>query len=314
KKYGHYAEDDGQLRTLAIQHQAGNAAGNARGGNKGAEDEGTDDDDVEHARRAQAIHQGMFEGRPAQALAQYADDDGPERADRAGFRWCKPARQQAADHQNNQHGDIADSFQRRPAFRPGGLLNGGAERRLPAAQDDDGDDVEQGLQNTGDHAGRKQFADGLLGENAVDDEHAAGRNQAAHGSAGSDATGGKARRVVVLAHFRYGYHAHGGGGGEARAADRTEAGAATHGGHGQSTPVVAPEFCRCRKEVAARAGGKADVSHEQKQGQYAELIVGGNLEADDAALDECCLGGNKDAQSGEAHRAEGEADGHSAGE
>ncbi len=93
-----------------------------------------------------------------------------------------------------------------------------AERGIEPAADQDHDHVDRGRQNAGKYPGDQQLDDRDLGENPVDHERDARRNQRIERAAAGADAGGEALVVFVLQHFRDGEARHHGGGGDARSA------------------------------------------------------------------------------------------------
>src|SRR5690606_35368842 len=55
----------------------------------------------------------------------------------------------------------------------------------------------------------------------------------------------------------------------------------------RETAATVTDHARCRiEEIAARAGGKAQMRHQQKEGQHAELVAQDGFEQHDARLDD----------------------------
>ncbi len=78
----------------------------------------------------------------------------------------------AADHQQDQQGQVPDVEQGLAALRPGRARRGRAELGIEPAHDDDGDDVEDRLCRRRDQRGDEQLADRLLGDDAEHDQGA----------------------------------------------------------------------------------------------------------------------------------------------
>ena len=102
-----------------------------------------------------------------------------------------------------------------------------------------------------DKTGQEQFTDGLLRDNAVDNENNTGRNQDPHAAAGRNASGGQGRIVIMAPHLRQRDHTHGGRRGRAGSADGGKPGAGADGCHGQPAAHVAQPFvCRVVQPLA----------------------------------------------------------------
>ena len=98
--------------------------------------------------------------------------------------------------------------------------------------------------------------------------------------------GGQRVRVAAPAHLRQGDETDGGRGGEARAIDRAEAGAAGDGGNREAAAAMAEETRRHVEEIAAGIGRETQMRHQHEQGQRAQLIARHGLEQQHAGLDQ----------------------------
>ena len=155
---------------------------------------------------------------------------------------------------------------------------GGPKVRVDPGLDEDGQDEQRGQQQPGKDPGQEQAADGFLGEDGVDHEARAGRDEDAQGAARGDGAGGQPRVVAVGAHLRQGHLAHGHGGCHGRTGERGESGASGDGGGRQSAaPVTEPGVGR-GIEVPAHAGNRGEVSHEHEQRDHDKFVVGGDDE------------------------------------
>ena len=159
------------------------------------------------------------------------------------------------------------------------LLPGMARRRRQefgpqAADDDDGEHVHRRRQQSRNDAGDEQFADVLLGDDAVDGEHRRRRQHGAERAAGGDHPGGERLRIAVAAHFRIGDGGEGGGGRHRRARDRGKAGAGRHGGDAQPALEMPDERIGGAEQLAAHAGVGHEGAHQQKHRNDAEGVIG----------------------------------------
>jgi len=127
--------------------------------------------------------------------------------------------------------------------------------------------------DSGHHPRYKQLADGLLGEDGINDEHDAGGNQHADAAACGDATSGQLHIVFVAAHFGEGNGRHCGGSGRAGAADGAEGAACADGCHGQAAGHAAHPAVGGVKQPAADAGVEGDLPHENEQRNRGEIVI-----------------------------------------
>ncbi len=166
-------------------------------------------------------------------------------------------------------------------------------------------DVHRRRQNAGQDAGDEQFADVLLGDDAVDREHGRWRQHRAERAAGGDDAGGEALRIAVAAHLGIGDGGERRGSRDRRAGDRREAAAGGDGGDAETAAQMAEEAIGRAEQFAAHAGVRHEGAHQQEHRDDAERVVGhrphrrlaDHLQGRDAA-DDVAEAGDAD----EAHR------------
>ena len=204
-----------------------------------------------------------------------------------------------------------DVAQRADALAPAGALAGRQKIRPHQPDDVDGDDVHRHREQAGHDAGDEQFADVLLGDQAVDREHRGRRDHDAERAAGRDHAGGEALRIAVFAHLRIGDLGEGGGGGDRGAADRREAAAGGDGGDAEPAAEMAEEGVGGAEQLAAHAGGRGERAHQQKQRDDGEFGVGGGADRRlRQQLERRPIVAGQKAKAGDADQAHGDADRH----
>ncbi len=113
-------------------------------------------------------------------------------------------------------------------------------------------------------AGNEQGANGSLRQDAVDDEHDAGRNHDGQGTADADDGGGQFVAVAVAAHFRKRRRSHGRRRSGAAADQGREQDRGTDGRHGEAAPGMSDPG------LAGNEGPPRHIPHGQKVGHEDE--------------------------------------------
>ena len=155
-------------------------------------------------------------------------------------------------------------------------LRGPAGRKpgLHSADDRDGDHMHHDREQAGNDAGDEQFADILLGDEAVDHQHGGWRQHRAQRAADRDHAGRERLRIFEAPHLGIGDGGECRGGRDRRAGDRGESAA---GGDRRDAEAAAPmpdECIRGAKQLAADAGDRNECAHQQEHRNDAERIVG----------------------------------------
>jgi hypothetical protein len=122
--------------------------------------------------------------------------------------------------------------------------------------------------------GDEQFADVLLGNDAVDRQHGRRRQHGAKRAAGGDHAGGERLRIVVAAHFRIGDGGERRGGCDRRTRDRRKAGARRNGGDAEPALEMSDERIGGAEQLAAHARVGYERAHQEKHRDDAERVVG----------------------------------------
>ena len=212
---------------------------------------GADDDHVKHGRGLDRIHHRPPEAGQIDAARGKTQDDDQPGADGRGLDRGEGAGIDAADG-NHDHAD-----QRHRLAQPGQFF---AQRHLRAARtcrriqrrnDGDGGNEQHHQQKAGQDAGHEQAADGLLGQDGIDDKAGRGRDQKAKRAPRRHRAGGQRVAVTQPLHFRQGDLADGDGSRHRRPRDRRKQRAADHRGRGKPAPK-ASDPCECRVIKAAR--------------------------------------------------------------
>ena len=121
-------------------------------------------------------------------------------------------------------------------------------------------------------AGEQQPADRLLGQQAVDDECGARRNQDAERAAGGDHAGGEPVAVVVAAHLGQADLAHGHRRGDARSRHGGKARAGEDGGVREPAAHMADPGIGGGIEVARHPGHRSEIAHQHEQRDDGEIV------------------------------------------
>jgi hypothetical protein len=132
------------------------------------------------------------------------------------------------------------------------------------------DDREQ----AGNDSGDEQFADILLGDEAIDHQHRRGRQHGAERAADRDHAGRERLRIVETAHFRIGDRRKRRGGRDRRAGDRGERPARCDRRNAEAASPMTDERVGGPKQLAADAGDRNESAHQQEHRDDAEGIVG----------------------------------------
>ena len=194
--------------------------------------------------------------------------------------WREHAEIDAAHDDDEQQRHAPHLPEGGPAQRPGRALGGRAELGLEADHRLHGADVEQHADDAGDDPGDEQRADAGLGEDAVDDEDDARRDQDPEGAAGRDRSGGEAVGVAEAPHRRHRHLGHRRRGRQARAADGAEAAAGDDGGHRQAAAAVAEEGVRGGIELVREPRAADEGAHQDEQRHHRELVGLGRVAGD----------------------------------
>jgi hypothetical protein len=155
---------------------------------------------------------------------------------------------------------------------------GPPEARAKPAQQRDRDDEQRQQQQAGKDAGKEQPADRLFGENRVDDKAGRGRNQDTQRAARSDDAGRELGVIVEAVHLGERHLAHGQGRRNGRARKRGEAAAADHRRRGEAAPNLPDDGVGGIVELAAHAGDRGDIAHQDEEGNDDKLGRGGEGE------------------------------------
>ncbi len=155
-----------------------------------------------------------------------------------------------------------------------------------AHQQRDDEEVAQHLREAGHDRRGEQRADGLLGDDAEDDQRAGGRNHLPQRSAGRHRSGGQRIRVAALRISGSATRPMVAVVARLEPLIDAEARAAGHRGEGESAAAMPEEACGDIEEVAAGIGGKAQVRHQHEQRQRAQFVARQGFEQQDGRLDE----------------------------
>ena len=198
--------------------------------------QGADQDNKNHRRRADGLHQRVLDRPPAQPPPQGRDNESADGADAGGLGRREDAEVNAADDQQEQQQYTPSASQGLKLDGRCGLLAGLADVRPDPGDDGNGDHKADNGQDAGQETGDKEITDAGFGQNAVEHQDDAGRDQDADNAAGGDRAGGQAFGVVVTLHLGQGDFGHGRRGCQGGAADRSKSPAGADGGQRQTTP------------------------------------------------------------------------------
>ena len=193
---------------------------------------------------------------------------------------------------------------------PGGALPGGTHLRAQKALDVDGDDKQPGKQDTGQKAGHEKLADGLLGQDAVDDKTDTRRDQYTQGPAGCHAAGREPRVVFVFVHFGNRHHTHCGARCQRRPAYCCKTGTGHDCRHSQSAPEMPHPGIYGLVDVRTDAGNKGKLAHEHKQRNDAQGVGGTLGQRCDAQNVDTGFRTDQNAQAQKSDQGHGHADVH----
>ena len=177
-----------------------------------------------------------------------------------------------AHHDDEQHQHAPDPAQRAEPLGPGRRRGGWAELGVDPGDHRDRARIEDDAQDAGDDPRGEQLADIGLGHDAVEHQRDAGRDQDAQGAAGGDRAGRQAVGIAEAAHRRHRDLGHGGGGREARPADRAEPAAGNDRRHRQPATAVPEPLVGRLVEVVADPRPGDEIAHQDEQRQHREVV------------------------------------------
>ena len=140
--------------------------------------------------------------------------------------------------------------------------------------DRDRDHVAGHRDQAGNHRGGEQLGDVLLGQDGVDHERHAGRNQDAERAPGGQCAGGQALRIAVALELRQRHRGDGGRGGHRGAANGAECGAGDHRGHRQPAAKARHGRRSHLEQGAADAALGGEVAHQDEQRDHRQVVAG----------------------------------------
>ena len=206
------------------------------------------------------------------------EQEGAEGADAGRLRRAEHTAVDAAHHEDEQGQHAPDIAQGAQPAGPVRALAARPERRPQGDHRANRQHVEEDPDDARNHTGGEQFADIGLGQDAVDHQQHAGRDQDAEGAAGGDRAGRQPVVVAVTAHRRHGDLRHGRRGGEAGAADRAEAAAGDDRRHRQAALAMAQKGVGGGVQFLRQAGPGDEVAHEDEQRHHGKLVVDRRVE------------------------------------
>ena len=168
----------------------------------------------------------------------------------------------------------------------------------------------RGQQQAGQNPRQQQLADRLLGEQPVDDERGARRDEDAERAAGGDHAGREPVAVVVAPHLRQADLAHGHRRGDARSRHRGKSGAGEDGGVREPAAHMADPGIGGGIEIARHARHRAEIAHQHEQRDDGEVVDRGVLIGIAAERGERGLRPVEDRKADDADQQHGDADRH----
>ena len=216
----------------------------------------------------------------------------------------------AADGEGHDEHHRTGAAERRHAFGHGGARTGRAKVRAIVREDGDGDDEERRQQQAGEEAGEQQPADRLLGEDAIDDERCARRDENPERAAGRDRAGRKAVIVLVALHLGQADLAHGDRRRDARSRDGGKAGAGHDRRGGKAAAPMADPCIGRAEQRTAHAGRRREIAHQHEQRNDREIVIGRVGIGIRAKGHQRLLRPVEYGESDAAHEQHGDADGH----
>jgi len=212
-------------------------------------------------RAAHSRHQNCAGGADRRRLGRREPADIDSAHDQAEQRQHRPHRSGSA-----------------PAFGPGRARAGGSECRIDPCHHQHADGIEHGAENTGNERGDEQLAERLLGQQRIDHQDDARRNQNPERAAGGDGARRELVVIAVAAHFRQRHRRDGGDGGQRRAADRAEAGAGADRGDGQTAAQMADKGVDESEQIARKPAARGEDAHHQEQWDHRQAVIAHRVE------------------------------------
>ena len=134
--------------------------------------------------------------------------------------------------------------------------------------------VHRGGEDAGADAGDEQFADVLLGDDAVHREHGRRRQHRAERAAGGDHADRERLRIAVTPHLRIGDGRERRRGRDRGAGNRREAAARRDGGDAETAAAMAEKGIGGAKQLLAHAGIGDERAHQYEHRNDAEGVIG----------------------------------------